>query len=79
MALLLEKGNIRPYRTKDNIEHLMDIYADDLTVYLEYDGKSNWKNRENVREVLSLMERFYVWSGLKINLGKTHVIVFCRE
>ena len=79
LALLLEKSKIRPHRTKNNIEHLMDIYANDLTMYLEYDGKSNWKNKDNVREVLSLMEKFYVWSGLKINLGKTYVTIFGRE
>ena len=57
----------------------MDIYADDLSIYLEYDRRSNWKNKENIREVLVLMERFFTWSGLKINLGKTYVTIFGRE
>ena len=35
LALMLEKARLRPYRTKNNLEHLMDIYADDLTIYLE--------------------------------------------
>ena len=56
----------------------MDIYAN-LTIYLEYDRRNNWKNKENVKEVLNLMKRFYVWSGLKINLGKTYVTIFGRE
>ena len=29
--------------------------------------------------VLNLMERFYVWSGLKINVGKTYETIFGRE
>ena len=57
----------------------MDIYADDLTIYLEYDKRNNWRNKENIREVFILMERFYMWSGLKINLGKTYVTIFGRE
>ena len=65
---MLQKAKLRPYRTKNNLVHLMDIYADDLTIYLEYDRKSKWKNKENIREVLVLMERFFGWSGLKINL-----------
>ena len=34
LALMLEKAKLRPYRTKNNLEHLMDIYADDLSIYL---------------------------------------------
>ena len=34
LALMMERGNIRPFRTKSKIEHLLDIYADDLMVYL---------------------------------------------
>ena len=52
---------------------------DDLTVYLEFDRRSNWRNKENVRRVLEVIERFYLWSGLKINLGKTYVTIFGRE
>ena len=46
LALLLEKGKIRPYRTKMKIKHFLDIYADDLTVYLEFDGKIIGKIRK---------------------------------
>ena len=40
LALMLEKAKLRPYRTKNNHEHLMDKYADDLTIYLEYEKKT---------------------------------------
>ena len=79
LALMMERGNIRPFRTKNKIEHLLDIYADDLTVCLEFDRRNNWRNRENVRRVLEVIEKFYSWSGLKINLGKTYVTFFWQR
>ena len=48
-------------------------------MYLEFDKKSNWRNKENVRTDLEVINRFYEWSGLKVNLGKTHVTIFGRE
>ena len=70
---------MRPYRTKNNIEHLIDIYADDLSIYLEYDRRRNCRNKENIKEVLTIMERFHSWSGLKINLSKTYITIFGKE
>ena len=36
-ALLLKKnGKIKPYKTKLGLKHFMDMYADDLSVYLEF-------------------------------------------
>lgn len=49
LALMLAKENIKPYRTANGIEHLLDIYADDLTIYLENNRKSNWCNREKCK------------------------------
>ena len=46
LALMMQRGNIRPFRTKNKIEHLFDIYADDLTVYLEFDRRNNWRTKE---------------------------------
>ena len=77
--MMMAKGNIRPFRTKSKIEHLRDIYADDLTVYLEFDKRNSWRNKENVRRVLEVIEIFYLWSEMKINLGKTYVTIFGRE
>ena len=76
---MLAKSKVRPFRTKNKIEHLLDIYADDLTVCLEYDRKNSWRNKENVRRVLEVTEIFYRWSGLKINLRKTNVTNFGRQ
>ena len=32
LALMLKKSKLRPYKTKNNVEHLVDIYADDLSI-----------------------------------------------
>ena len=73
---MLEKSKLRPYRTKSKVEHLLDIYADDLSIYLEFDRRRTNRNKENVKEVLKIMEIFYKWSGLKINLSKTYIAIF---
>ena len=40
LALLLKKSsNVKPYRTKFGLEHFIDMYADDLSVYLEFKEK----------------------------------------
>ena len=41
LALMLAKGNLKPYKTAYGQDHLLDIYADDLTIYLKYDNKNN--------------------------------------
>ena len=54
----------------------MDIYADDLTIYLEFDKLRMRRNRENIRKALNVIPEFYEWSGLSVNVGKTHMAVF---
>ena len=57
----------------------MDIFADDLTLYLGYDRHKKRRNRENIRKALNVNQEFYEWSGLKINVGKTHVAIFEKK
>ena len=71
LTLMPTKGKLKPYKTATGLDHLLDIYADDLTIYLEYNRKKNCKNKENVNKVLQIMHKFQEWSGLKINFGKT--------
>ena len=48
LALLLKKSsNAKPYRTKFGLEHFIDMYADDLSVYLEYKKHSEYDNKNN--------------------------------
>ena len=55
------------------------MYADDLSVYLEFKRKNKYKDKQNVRNVLQTMDRFKEWSGLKINLGKTNLTIFRKQ
>ena len=52
------------------------MYADDLSVYLEFKRKSKFENKQNVKNVLQTLDKFREWSGLSINLGKTNLTVF---
>ena len=76
LALLLKKSTIRPYATKHGISHLFDIYADDLTIYMSRHKTNNRKNQENVSKTLEVIEMFFVWSGLRVNRGKTYLSIF---
>merc|ERR1711891_129781 len=57
----------------------IDMYADDLSVYLDFKGKNRSENKQNVCNVLLSMKKFEEWSGLKINLGKTNLTVFGKQ
>ena len=61
------------------MEHLRDMYADDLSVCLEYKKQNSYENKVNVQSILQVMEKFREWSGLKINLGKTYLTIFGRH
>ena len=76
LALLLKNSKIRPYTTKHGIKHFFDIYTDELTIYMNRHKSDSIKNQENVRKTLEVIEMFYVWSGLKINRGKTYSSIF---
>ena len=55
LALMLAKGKLKPYKTKNGLNHLLDIYADDLSIYLEYNKKKTSENKESVKKVLKIM------------------------
>ena len=38
-----------------------------------------WQYRENIRKAVGLIETFYDWSGLKVNIGKTHLTIYDKE
>ena len=76
LALLLKKNKLKPYKTKYGLKHFLDIYADDLSVYLDYNKGKESENKENVRNILQIIRNFQEWSGLKINLDKTYLAIF---
>ena len=64
LALLLKKDSkAKPYRTKYGLEHFIDMYADDLSVYLEYKKQNAHENKINLQSILQAMEKFREWSG----------------
>ena len=62
---------VRPYK-KINFK-LLDIYEDDLSIYLEFNRSNKKMNENNDQEALSLMDTFYKWSGLKLNRVKKQI------
>ena len=77
LVLLLKNTPwVKPYKTKQGLVHFLDMYADDLSIFLEYKKSSSYENKTNVKNILQTMEIFKSWSGLKINLGKTYLTVF---
>ena len=80
LALLLSKDSrTKPYRTKFVLKHFIDLYADDLSVYLEFKKNREYDNKSNVQCILQAMEKFKEWSGLKINHGKTYLTIFVKH
>ena len=55
---MLKHSKCHPYKTRNGMTHLLDIYADDLTIYLEMKRHQNTKNLKNVSEVMRILEIF---------------------
>ena len=65
---LRNSTDIKGYKI-DNIIALLSLYADDATIFLEYDANT-------LRATVAILENFFKLSGLKIQLEKSQVIVF---
>ena len=52
-----------------NLSHLLEIYADDLTLFLA-------PHSENLRCVIEILDKFFQISGLKISVSKTKAVWF---
>ena len=80
LALLLRKDSrTEPYRTRFGLRHFIDMYADDLSVYLEFKKNREYDKMSYVQCILQAMEKFKEWGGLKINLGKTYLTIFGKQ
>ena len=45
LALLLKKNcKVKPYKTKFGLKHFLDMYTDDLSIYLEYHRNRDSEN-----------------------------------
>ena len=46
LALLLKKvSKAKPFRTKYGLEHFLDMYADDLSIFLEYRKRNAYEKK----------------------------------
>ena len=54
------------------LRHLLEIYADDLTVFLN-------PSPENLRNVITILNSFFKLSGLKVSASKTKAVWFGSE
>lgn len=54
----------------------LDLYADDLTIYLYVYEDDIQKTEDNLRNTLAVIESFYHISGLKANIDKTTAVWF---
>ena len=54
------------------LTHVLDIYADDLTIYLS-------PNELNLQNVLDIIREFFHLSGLKISVSKTKAVWFGKN
>merc|ERR1711951_123566 len=63
LALLLKKNStIKPYKTKFGLKHFLDMYAEDLSIYLEYKRNREFENKPNIQSILQPTEKFKEWS-----------------
>ena len=51
---------------------MVEIHADDFTIYLKQKRNNKAMNLMNVQEVMRVVELFYMWSGMKVNREKTY-------
>ena len=63
---LREEKDVEGFQV-ENISHLLEIYADDLSLFLNPKEKS-------LRKVIEILNDFYKISGLKISVSKTKAV-----
>ena len=72
MAIKIRSSSdIEGFKVGD-LQHLLEIYADDLTVFLQPDSK-------NLRNTIETLNNFYEPSGLKISVKKTTAVWFGKN
>merc|ERR1712082_43164 len=79
LAIALKSNDgIKAYKLVNALKHLLDQYADDLTLYLER-SEVHSENTKNVKAVLDTLENFRLLSCLTVNRGKTMLTIFGRK
>ena len=72
---LMNHPDIFPYSTKKKNSHLLDCYADDLTIFL-----ANLRTKDQIikqlNAILEILKKFERISGLSVYLTKTKIAPF---
>ena len=74
LALTIKNSKATPYETIKGNKKLNDTYADDLTLFLKLFPQDPQKTKTNIKYALDCFDKFYSWSGLKINKNKTYMV-----
>ena len=69
LCIKLRSSNLVKGFKIDNIEILLSLYADDCSIFLEYD-------EVNLRNAITILTNFFYLSGLEIHLKKTQCVIF---
>ena len=64
--------NISGFQLVNDTEHLLELYADDCSIFLKPDS-------ENLRYTVKVLDQFCRLSGLKISFSKTKAIWFGKD
>ena len=79
LALTIKNSNVTPYETTKGNKKLKDTYADDLILFLKLFPHDPQKSKNNIKYALDCFDKFYNWSGLKINKNKTYINIFGKN
>ena len=71
-------NNVKPYTTRDGLQHLTDIYAEDLTIFLK-NLRTRGQNLMQFRSIIATLKLFENISGLAVNLSKTKICPFGKK
>ena len=69
---LAASPDITPWHTKDKQAHLLEGYADDLTLFLKW-FRTKGANIEQINAVLKILSLYEDISGLAVNVTKTNM------
>ena len=50
-----------------------------MSIFLEYNQNKKIANENIVQNTLAIINKFYKWSGLKVNRGKTQLTIFGKR
>ena len=75
---LAASPDIIPLKTKGKQSHLLEGYADDLTLFLKH-FRTKGQNISQINAILKILALYEDLSGLAVNVNKTNMLTFGRH